>query len=178
MVMYRRNRLDGGTYFFTVTLRNRRRAYLTEHIDELRAAVRDALHKRPLHAIDAWVVLPEHMHALWTLPPGDHDYSARWQDLKGQFSHRLVAAGVPLRKNARGEYDLWQARFWEHTIRDETDYARHFDYIHYNPVKHGWVQRVRDWPYSNFHRCVAKGIYPLDWGGMEEGESQPYDYGE
>jgi putative transposase len=163
MVQYRRNRVEGGTYFFTVTLRDRKCAYLVEHIDDLREAVRYTLRKQPLH-IDAWVVLPEHMHALWTLPPGDDDYSGRWKNIKGRFSHLLAAAGVPIQKNARNEYDLWQGRFWEHTIHDDADYARHFDYIHYNPVKHGWVTNVRDWPHSSFHRCVKSGTYPLNWG--------------
>jgi len=175
MVMYRRNRVEGGTYFFTVALQDRKRAYLVDHIDDLRKSVRYALRKQPLH-IDAWVVLPEHMHALWTLPPGDDDYSGRWKNIKGRFSHLLVAAGEPIRKNARNEYDLWQGRFWEHTIRDDADYAHHFDYIHYNPVKHGWVTSVRDWPYSSFHRCVKSGLYPLTWG--ENAQEFPGEYGE
>jgi putative transposase len=164
MVLYRRNRVAGGTYFFTVTLRDRRLSLLTDWIDELRESVRYTLRKNPFH-IDAWVVLPEHLHTVWTLPPGDDNYSDRWKLIKGKFSRALVKAGLPIAKNPRGEYELWQSRFWEHTIRDEADFARHIDYIHYNPVKHRLVEWAGDWPYSTFHRYVEAGIYPLDWGG-------------
>lgn len=175
MVLYRRNRVPGGTYFFTVTLWNRRSSLLVDRIDDLRESVRHVLREKPFR-IDAWVVLPEHLHAVLTLPPGDDDYSGRWKFIKGRFTHRLVAAGLPIAKNKRGEYALWQGRFWEHTIRDEADFAHHVDYVHYNPVKHGWVRRVRDWPYSTFHRDVAAGICPADWGG--DISESPGDYGE
>lgn len=175
MVLYRRNRIPGGTFFFTVTLRNRTRSWLVDHIDDLRESTRLALRKKPFR-IDAWVVLPEHLHVLWTLPPGDFDYSGRWKLIKGRFSHLIAAKGVPTKKNPRGEYDIWQSRFWEHTIRDETDFIRHADYLHYNPVKHGLVQRVRDWPYSTFHRDVSKGIYPINWG--DDPLQWDGDYGE
>jgi putative transposase len=175
MVLYRRNRVAGGTYFFTVTLRNRRLSLLVNRIDDLRESVWYVLQRKPFR-IDAWVVLPEHLHAVWTLPPGDHDYSRRWKMIKGRFSRQLVKAGIPIEKNSRGEYDLWQGRFWEHTIRDESDFSHHVDYIHYNPVKHGLTKQVRDWPYSTFHRYVETGIYSLDWdGGALEWYS---DYGE
>ena len=176
MVLYRRNRVAGGTYFFTVTLKNRKSSLLVDRIDDLRESVRFTLQKKPFH-IDAWVVLPEHLHTIWTLPPGDHDYSRRWALVKSHFCQRLVKAGLPLHKNLRGEYDVWQRRFWEHTIRDDRDFAHHVDYIHYNPVKHGWVSRVKDWPYSSFHRDLKAGIYPPDWGGDGFVDST-YDYGE
>ena len=163
MVIYRRNRVAGGTYFFTVTLRNRKSSVLVDWIDDFRDCVRDVLREKPFQ-IDAWVVLPEHLHAIWTLPTDDDNYSERWKLIKGRFTRRLLKAGLPIKKNQRGEYDLWQGRFWEHTIRDETDFAHHVDYIHYNPVKHNWVERVRDWPYSTFHRYVEAGIYPANWG--------------
>jgi putative transposase len=175
MVLYRRNRVAGGTYFFTVTLRDRRLSLLVDWIDDLRESVRYALRKKPFR-IDAWVVLPEHLHTVWTLPPGDDNYSDRWKLIKGNFSRSLVKAGLPIAQNLRGEYQLWQSRFWEHTIRDDADFAHHIDYIHYNPVKHGLVERVRDWPYSTFHRHVEAGIYPLDWGGG--GSERHDDYGE
>jgi putative transposase len=162
MVLYRRNRIPGGTYFFTVTLRNRNLSLLVDWIGDLRESVRETLREKPFR-IDAWVVLPEHLHAVLTLPPGDSDYSGRWKRIKGRFTHRLVAAGLPIAKNERNEYGLWQRRFWEHTIRDESDFARHVDYVHYNPVKHGLVEQVKDWPYSTFHRYVESGIYPVDW---------------
>ena len=169
MVLYRRHRVPGGTYFFTVALRNRKWSLLVDRIDDLRQSVRYALRKKPFD-IDAWVVLPEHLHTIWTLPPHDDDYSGRWKLIKGRFTHLLVKAGLGTTKNDRGEYDVWQGRFWEHTVRDETDFARHVDYLHYNPVKHGWVERVRDWPYSTFHRFVEAGIYPVSWGeGISEG---------
>ncbi|CAI8961261.1 transposase [Methylocaldum szegediense] len=112
------------------------------------------------------MVLPEHLHAILTLPSGDHDYSGRWRLIKRTFSRRLTQLGVPVEKNRRGEYDLCARRFWEHTIRDESDFAHHLDYIHYNPVKHGWVKRPLEWPYSTFHRYVAAGLYPADWGSQ------------
>ena len=175
MVLYRRNRVPGGAYFFTVTLLNRRASTLVDHIDALREAVRQALRKAPFR-IDAWVVLPDHLHALWTLPAGDDDYSGRWRFIKARFTHRLVKSGLPLRRNPRGEYALWQPRFWEHTLRDEGDFSRHADYVHYNPVKHGLVSRVGDWPYSTFHRYVREGLYPPDWGSTAT--EFPGDYGE
>jgi putative transposase len=143
MVFYRRNRLAGGTYFFTVALRDRRASTLVEHIGDLRAAARRAMRKKPW-TIEAWVVLPEHLHALWTLPPGAADYSRRWQLIEADFTHRLVKSGVNVECGRRGEYRLWQSRFWEHTIQDETDLAQHADYIHDNPVKYGWVTHVAD----------------------------------
>lgn len=166
MVLYRRNRIAGGTYFFTVTLRDRKSALLVEHIELLREAVRTTKLARPF-AIDAWVVMPEHMHAVWTLPAGDTDYSGRWRSIKGYFSREVAKTLRQPGTNAKGEYDFWQRRFWEHTIRDADDFSHHVDYVHYNPVKHGHVQRVCDWPYSSFHRFVAKNIYPLNWGHAE-----------
>lgn len=176
MASYRRNRVAGGTYFFTVTLGNRNRLLLVDYIEDLRKSVRDVRREHSFH-IEAWVVLPEHLHAIWTLPLEDVDYSTRWKRIKRQFTYyRLVEAGVTVKKNRRGEYDLWQNRFWEHTIRNESDFTRHFDYIHYNPVKHGLVKRVRDWPYSTFHRYVKAGIYPADWG--DQAQQFNGDYGE
>jgi len=176
MVQYRRNRIPGGTYFFTVTLRDRRAMTLLEQLDSLRLAFRSTLQERPF-VIDAMVVLPEHLHTVWTLPDEDDDYPGRWRRIKTVFTRILVKQGIKVSRNARGEYGLWQSRYWEHTIRDETDFNRCVDYIHFNPVKHGWVKRVRDWPYSTFHRFVGRGIYPPDWGGgdVEKGEGQ---YGE
>ncbi|MGR8979312.1 MAG: REP-associated tyrosine transposase [Gammaproteobacteria bacterium] len=177
MVLYRRNRIAGGTYFFTVTLKDRKSALLVEHIRLLREAVQRTKLAKPF-AIDVWVVLPEHMHAVWTLPPGDADYSGCWRSIKGYFSHEIAKLLEGPMPNAKGEYGFWQRRFWEHTIRDADDYARHIDYIHYNPVKHGYVQNVRDWPYSSFHRFIAKKIYPSDWGGMIDDGIDEYGYGE
>ncbi len=165
MPSYRRYRVPGGCYFFTVNLLQRNQSLLTDHIDSLRESVRQARQRKPFF-IDAWVVLPEHLHCIWTLPSGNDDFSGRWRDIKKAFSKSLPRverrSAARVRRNERG---IWQRRFWEHTIRDDRDYALHMDYIHYNPVKHGWVRRVADWPYSTFHRLVGKGLYPADWGG-------------
>jgi putative transposase len=164
MVRYRRNFVPGGTYFFTVTLADRRSRALVEHIGALRAAFRTARRERPF-TIDAIVILPEHLHTVMTLPPDDADFSGRWRRIKGLFTRALAAAGATFPDDRRGEYALWQRRFWEHTIRDDGDFARHVDYIHINPLKHGLVTRVMDWPYSSFHRYVRQGLLPHDWAG-------------
>ncbi|WP_260295628.1 REP-associated tyrosine transposase [Sedimenticola hydrogenitrophicus] len=162
MVQYRRNRVPGGTYFFTVTLRDRHSKAMIEHIDALRTAFRETLRERPFE-IDAMVVLPEHLHTVWTLPQEDDDYAGRWRSIKSRFTRSLVKAGAEMSQNTKGEYDLWQRRFWEHTIQGDEDLSRHVDYIHFNPVKHGWTTRVQDWPYSTFHQHVQRGLYPPDW---------------
>jgi putative transposase len=174
MPNYRRHQVPGATYFFTVNLHDRREDLLVAQIDTLRAVVRDVKRRQPFH-IDAWVVLPEHMHCLWTLPEGDTNYSTRWKNIKARFARAQPATEyrtpTRIRRDERG---IWQRRFWEHTIRDEADYAAHVDYVHYNPVKHGLVKTVAEWPYSTFHHYVAMGIYQPDWGGgdnlIEAGE--------
>ena len=165
MADYRRNFVSGGCYFFTVNLADRRQHLLTDHINDLRAACREVRSIRPF-TIDAMVVLPDHLHAIWTLPDGNANFATRWRRIKSIVSLAVVS-GEPISPSraARGERGIWQRRFWEHTIRDERDYERHVEYIHFNPVKHGYVTRVRDWPYSSFHRFVKRGIYPDDWGG-------------
>jgi putative transposase len=173
MVRYRRNRVPGGTYFFTVTLDDRRSTVLVDHIGALRTAFRTTRASAPFTG-DAIVVLPEHLHAILTLPENDADYSNRWRRIKGHFTSAVLAAGTPLIADASGDYRLWQRRYWEHTIRDEDDFARHVDYIHIDPVKHGLVGRVADWPYSSFHRAVRDGGLPTDWGGTVQAEAQGY----
>lgn len=173
MSEYRRNRVPGGTYFFTVNLLDRRSCLLTERIESLREVVRKVRQAKPFH-IDAWVVLPDHMHCIWTLPEGDSDYPARWKAIKIAFAKTIPRSELlsDTRLN-RGERAIWQRRYWEHTIRDERDYAAHMDYIHFNPVKHGHVARVADWPYSSFYRLVEAGVYVPDWGNeadIEAGE--------
>ena len=138
---------------------------LVDHIDALRATVAKT-RERCLFVIDAVVVLPDHIHAVWTLPPGDADFSLRWRLIKqrfarGQPKHERISAV----RRARHERGIWQRRFWEHLIRDEADYARHVEYCYINPVKHGLVSRVRDWPHSSFHRDARAGIFPEDWAG-------------
>ena len=165
MTGYRRNFIPGGSFFFTVNLADRRLRLLTEHINELRTAFREVRRHHPF-TTDAVVVLPDHLHAVWTLPKGDADFALRWRQIKSSFS-RKVPSGEPISSSraARGERGIWQRRYWEHTIRDEDDFARHVDYVHINPVKHRLVTRVRDWPYSSFHRMVKLGFYPEDWAG-------------
>jgi putative transposase len=163
MSNYRRNRVPGGTYFFTVNLLDRNCSLLVDKIENLRKSVRRTHELMPFH-IDAWVVLPDHMHALWTLPAGDADFPRRWHAIKMAFSKSIEPEEArSLNHIHRGERGIWQCRYWEHTIRDERDYAGHMDYIHFNPVKHGLVTEVTSWPFSSFHRCVEKGIYPEGW---------------
>jgi putative transposase len=165
MPNYRRAFTPGGRWFFTVNLLDRRRRLLTDNIDVLREAARLTQTRHPF-TIDAMVVLPDHIHAVWTLPPGDADFSLRWRLIKIGFSHavpkteRRSAVRV-----ARGERAIWQRRFWEHLIRDDEDFRRHVECCYINPVKHGLVTRVRDWPHSSFHRDVRAGLFPEDWAG-------------
>ncbi|MEI6069919.1 MAG: transposase [Methylococcaceae bacterium] len=164
MVNYRRNFVPGGTYFFTVTLRMRNSRRLVESIDLLRLAFRKIREAKPFQ-IDAMVVLPEHLHSIWTLPPNDSDYPGRWKAIKSIFTRELEKSGVPVIKRKDGSSLIWQRRYWEHTIRDTNDLNQHIDYIHFNPVKHGLVTRVVDWPYSSFHRYVRQGLLLPDWAG-------------
>ena len=169
MSNYRRNRIPGGTYFFTVNLQDHKSQLLVLHINELRAAVREAKQSRPFY-IDAWVILPDHLHCIWTLSKHDDDYSCRWQAIKKAFSKSTLETEYRSETNRkRHERSIWQRRFWEHTITDDRDYAAHMDYIHYNPVKHGWTKAAKDWPYSTFHQLVEKGVYPVDWAGCDMG---------
>jgi putative transposase len=167
MVRHRRNLVPGGTFFFTVVLENRRSSLLIDKIASLRLAFRMTRAERPF-AIDAIVILPDHLHTILTLPEDDSDFSGRWRRIKSVFTREVATGGTPIMRNGRGEYMLWQRRFWEHTIRDDRDFERHVDYIHYNPVKHGLVTRVRDWPHSSFHRYVRRGLAPDDWAGSAE----------
>ena len=167
MPNYRRYRVPGGTYFFTITLLYRQSSLLTENIDLLRSAVLKTKSTRPFH-INAWVVLPEHMHCVITLPEDDDDYSNRIKAIKIRFVQSIPLIEKRSKSRiARKERGIWLQMFWEHVIRDDRDYSKHLDYIHFNPVKHGLVSRVIDWPYSTFHRKEEEGIYPADWGGVD-----------
>jgi putative transposase len=162
MANYRRNFVPGGSYFFTVNLADRRLSLLTEHIDLLRAAFRGVRAQHPFE-VEAAVVLPEHLHMIWSLPEGDADFAVRWRLIKGTFSRALPRDErlTPSRLGKR-ERGIWQRRYWEHTLRDEGDFVRHVEYIHFNPVKHGYASRVQDWPFSSFRRWVRLGSYPPD----------------
>jgi putative transposase len=173
---YRRAKIEGATYFFTVNCAKRRgNRLLVEHIELLRKVFQKAKSKYPFK-MDAIVVLPEHLHCIWTLPPDDANYKTRWALIKAGFSREIPATERRSEsRQKRGERGLWQRRYWEHMIRDDRDFERHVDYIHWNPVKHGWVKNVADWPYSSFHKYVRLGIYPSDWGSepkmlLETGE--------
>ncbi|HEX3952611.1 MAG TPA: transposase [Stellaceae bacterium] len=162
MTNYRRHVVPGGSYFFTANLADRRQRLLVENIDLLRTAFR-YVRLRHSFTIDAIVVLPEHLHTIWTLPDGDGDFALRWQLIKAYFSRELPEVErVSASRTGKRERGIWQRRYWEHTIRDEDDYARHVDYLHYNPIKHGHVERMADWPYSSYHRLVRLGLYLPD----------------
>jgi putative transposase len=166
---YRRTFVPGGTYFFTVNAAERcGNDLLVRHVDVLREAFRAV---RAVHAFElpAIVVLPDHLHCIWQLPEGDTDYATRWRLIKSRFSRAIPAdERVSESRRKKSERGLWQRRYWEHLIRDERDLHRHLDYIHFNPVKHGWVSQVRDWPHSSFHRFVEAGRYDIDWGASQE----------
>jgi putative transposase len=165
MPRYRRARIEGGVYFFTVVLADQSSNLLVREIDRLRRVYASAQQRHPFETI-AICVLPDHLHAIWSLPPDDADFPLRWSLIKSGFSRGLTEAAKHGRaRTAKRERGLWQQRYWEHAIRDDADLERHVDYIHYNPVKHWHVSRVSDWPYSSFHRYVAQGVLPADWGG-------------
>lgn len=169
---YRRFRVPGGCYFFTVNLLERYpNDLLVRYVDTLRAVVRDVRYRWPF-VIDGWVVLPDHLHCIWTLPAGDSDFTNRWRLIKAGFARCLPKNERRSKvRAARGERGIWQRRFWEHVIHDERDYAAHMDYLHFNPIKHGYARCIADWPHSSFRRCVEKGLYPSDWGGADEDAS-------
>jgi putative transposase len=173
MPNYRRH-YDGTTWFFTVVTAGRR-AYLTCAAE--RNALRDALQhcrQRYPFRIDAWVLLPDHLHAIWTMPETDTNYSRRWSIVKRIFTQRMRestgehSAAARQRIVSSSDADrtsCWQPRFWAHRISGDRDFAQHIDYIHINPMKHGHVARVVDWTWSSFHRYARDGLYPVDWGG-------------
>ncbi len=168
MPTFLRSVAPGGTFFFTVVTFDRR-PILTTPVARvlLRDAIEETRCRRPFR-IEAIVVLPDHLHTMWTLPEGDADFSTRWRKIKEAFTRQYLAAGrrektVSKAKRAKGLRGIWQPRFWEHTIRDERDFAQHMHYIHYNPVRHGQSTCPHDWPYSTFHRWVKEGVYAPDW---------------
>lgn len=180
MSRYRRATAVGSSYFFTVVAYRRQPILCDAAIRKaLRAAIETVCKVRPF-IIDAWVLLPDHLHCVWTLPDNDSDFSTRWMKIKRMVSlacrddyHR--ADWISVSKQKHRESTIWQRRFWEHQIRDEDDFSRHVDYIHFNPVKHGYVQQATNWPYSTFHRYVREGLYPQDWAGAMESEVMEYD---
>lgn len=179
MTNYRRSTVKGATYFFTVVTHRRQpildkpesRAILRQVIDEVRQ-------QHPF-SVDAWVLLPDHLHCMWTFPVGDADYSKRWGMIKAGFTKQAKPlfhcdAGMNTSKQKHRESTIWQRRFWEHQIRDEVDFQRHADYIHFNPVKHRLVEQVNAWPHSTFHRYVKEGVYSENWGGVIDAPSKGF----
>lgn len=163
MPSYRRIRIPGATYYFTLALADRGSSLLTDRVDVLRAAYRATVREHPV-ITNAVVILPDHLHAVWTLPPGDADYSTRWRKIKARFS-RKVGQSPPRSpsKHAKRERGIWQRRFWEHTIRDDADFAMHVQYCWGNPVKHGLVAQAAAWPLSSIHREIRSGRLDPDW---------------
>ncbi len=165
---YRRSDITGGTFFFTLNLAKRSSRLLTGHIDVLRHSVRQVRRVHPFDIV-AMVVLPDHLHAIWTLPPGDRDYPLRWSLIKAGFSRTLERTErISESRKRKRERGVWQRRYWEHQIRDENDLARHVDYIHINPVKHEHVITPVDWPYSSIHRYIRQGVLTPDWAASYE----------
>jgi len=169
MPNYRRALLEGGIYFFTVNLLQRKdNDLLVRHINHLRDAIKQVRQQYPFK-IHAFVVLSDHLHCVIDLPLGDSNFAIRWRRIKSIFSKSIPRfEDLSITRLQRGERGIWQRRFWEHLIRDEDDYIAHMDYVHINPLKHGLVQRVIDWPYSTFHIFVKQGVYAADWAGSEE----------
>ncbi len=180
MSRYRRATAAGTSYFFTVVAYHRQPILCDDTVrDALRTAIESVRVTRPF-VIDAWVLLPDHLHCVWTLPEGDADFSTRWMIIKRAVSlacreNYRRTDWVTASKLKHRESTVWQRRFWEHQIRDENDFARHVDYIHFNPVRHGYVQCAENWPYSTFHRYVRDGVYAQGWAGAMENTVLEYD---
>ena len=168
---YRRSQASGATFFFTVVTYKRRRILCcNENVSLINEGFKHAVSKRPF-VIDAFVMLPDHIHCIWTLPEGDNDFSTRWWSIKSYFTRRCNTKHKDDQSDnmkIKGMKGVRQQRFWEHQIRDERDFAAHVDYIHYNPVKHGYAKAPKDWEWSTFHRYVREGIYDINWGTKEE----------
>ena len=175
MTRYRRAR-TGPTYFFTLVAYARQPILCDAPVrSALRRALQDVRITRPFE-IDAWVLMPDHLHCIWTLPDGDVDYSTRWALIKNSVSRfaevaRALNSAVSASRVKHRDSAIWQRRFYEHEIRDERDFERHMDYVHFNPVRHGHAASVIAWPFSTFHRYVREGVYPPDWGGTQQVQS-------
>lgn len=160
---YRRVAIKGASYFFTVALADRNSSLLVDQITKLRFAFQ-LVRKKHFFDINGIVILPDHLHVIMTMPEDDSNYSLRWNQIKGAFSRQLVPnERISLSKKKKRERGIWQRRFWEHLIRDEEDYEQHINYIHYNPVKHGYVSKATEWKYSSIHRYIEEGILSSDW---------------
>ena len=174
MPNYRRAYIPGGTFFFTIVTYGRNPIFANQAARRILGNVfREAIAQWPM-TVNAIVLLPEHMHMICSLPSGDDGYSKRIGWIKKEFTKRWLDAGgheaaVSPSKHKERRRGIWQPRFWEHTIEEDDDFDNHFDYIHWNPVKHGHVECPRDWSHSSFHRWVKAGVYPEDWGCSTKG---------
>ncbi|MDO9087695.1 MAG: transposase [Anaerolineaceae bacterium] len=181
MPEYRRLRINAGTYFFTVVTYNRIPLFNRPQCrDILHSAWLDTQRRFPFET-KAICLLPDHLHCIWQLPEDDVNYSIRWKEIKRLFTIQyLVGIGPGEKRNEsrqkRGEAAIWQRRFWEHTIMDDEDFGRHFDYIHYNPIKHGYVEKASDWKWTSLHKYIKEGVYDNDWVGGDEGRIQSLDW--
>ncbi|MCX5646032.1 MAG: transposase [Phycisphaerae bacterium] len=183
MPNYIRARLEGAHYFFTVVTYNRRKLFCSEWARQcLREAIRQTQARYPYESI-AFCLMPEHLHCIWKLPDDDADFSIRWSPIKGLFTQQYRRGtrhpeSVPASRKRKGEACIWQRRFWEHRIRDQHDLQKHVDYIHYNPVKHGLVKHMEDWPWSTYHQYVKEGFYGRVVNLDETANIDPADFGE
>lgn len=169
---YRRWYVEGGTYFFTVVTERRIPIFADAAARRLLGDVVRSIAESDPFEVVAIVLLADHLHTLWRLPRGDRDFSTRWKKIKGQFAKAWLREGgltaeVSASRQRRGSSGVWQRRFWEHVIRDEADLEAHFDYIRFNPVKHGLVTHPWDWEWSTFRKYVREGHYPKEWGRAE-----------
>lgn len=167
-MQYRRAKIAGASYFFTVLTHEQQPIFRNAQAVALFQAGVNHVRERHSFEIDAFVILPDHIHTVWTLPEGDADFSKRWRLIKEAFTkpfaRQTQQLALSASRRAKGEHAVWQRRFWEHVIRDEADYAAHVDYIHYNPVRHGLVSVARNWPHSSFPDWVERGVYEPYWG--------------
>lgn len=165
---YRRIHTAGASYFFTVNLAERHKTTLVDHAPLLQSVIAAVREQHPF-TIDAFVILPDHLHMMWTMPVNDGDFSTRWALIKAGFSRQLPKGErISSSRAQKGERGIWQRRFWEHQIRDDRDFESHVNYIHINPVKHGYVECVKDWPHSSFHNYVERGLLAEDWAGQPD----------
>ncbi|MBI3773509.1 MAG: transposase [Gammaproteobacteria bacterium] len=164
---YRRAFVSGCSFFFTVVTEQRRPLLVSpEAVNILRMAFRVVRSTHPFE-VDAIVILPDHLHCIWTLPPGDADFATRWRLIKTWFTKHCDPASRMMPNRARvtkGQQAIWQHRYWEHALKNDADFSRHVEYIHFNPVKHGYVLSAIEWPHSSFRRYVKDGVYLADWG--------------
>ena len=180
MPRYKRARVEGGTYFFTVVTDRRRKIFADPIACRLLGSILRRCQDRWPFDIDAIVLLPDHLHAIWSLPPGDADYSTRWCWIKKTFTSQWLNLGhsetrITTGRTRERRRGVWQPRFWEHTTETDEDFERHFDYVHYNPVKHGYVRCPSEWQYTSFHRWVRADVYPPDWACVNR-QPQPLTF--